>query len=342
MKVLFITRKYPPQIGGMESFSYGLINNIQCGKDTVILNKKQINLIWWLPYAFIISLVKTRKADVIHLGDGLLAPIGLILKKISRRPVAITVHGLDVTYNNWFYQKINAASLKYLDKVICVSESTRQDCLQRHITENKLIIIPDGINGNKFSISNFQFSNKDKKILLTVGRLVKRKGHEWFIREVMPQLEKNIQYWIVGKGPEKGNIEKVIQEKNLQNRVKLLGFVSEEKIKEIYHQANLFIMPNIEVKGDREGFGIVALEASASGLPVVASDLEGLKDAIIDGQNGFLVKAQDKETYTNKINSLLHTDLKDFKIQAKKYTLDHYNWPIISQKYLEIFKKTTN
>lgn len=334
MKVLFITRKYPPQTGGMESFSYGLINNIQCGKDTVILNKKQINLIWWLPYALIISLFKAKKADIIHLGDGLLAPLGLILKKITRRPVAVTVHGLDVSYNNWLYQKINVASLKYLDKIICVSESTRQDCLQRHVPENKLTIIPDGIDANKYTI-NYKL-HTTHYVLLTVGRLVKRKGVEWFIREVMPQLEKNIQYWVVGKGPEQEKIIKAIQEKNLQDMIKLLGFVSEEKIKEIYYQADLFIMPNIAVKGDREGFGIVALEASASGLLVIASDLEGIKDAVKDGQNGFLVKPQNASEFITKINQLLVSN-NDLRQKVRKYTVDNFSWPIICQKYVTLF-----
>jgi len=335
MRVLFITRKYPPQIGGMESFAFGLINNVKCQKETIILNKRQINLIWWLPYALILSLIKSRRVDHIHLCDGLLAPIGLILKKIYHKPISVTVHGLDVTYQNWLYQNINVRCLKYLDKIICVSSSTKQDCLDKNISEKKLFVIPDGVETNKFQISNFKFQN-NKKILLTVGRLVKRKGVEWFINNIMPKLGTEYEYWVVGRGPEKENIEKAILKNNLQNQVKLLGFVDDEKLQKIYNQADIFIMPNIKVEGDREGFGIVALEAGAYGLPVLAADLEGLKDVIKNGENGYLVPERNTQEYIKRINDVLrNSELRD---RAHQYVIENFNWANISQKYSDIFK----
>jgi len=334
MKVLFITRKYPPQVGGMEQFSYGLIKNIQCDKSTVILNKKQIHLIWWLPYALVMGIIKSFGADIIHLGDAFLSPLGLIIKIISRKRVMVTVHGLDLTYKNWFYQKINIGALKYLDKIICVSASTKQECLKRGIDENKLIVIPNGIDVNCFAETKHAASLQKHKTLLTVGRLVKRKGVEWFIKEVMPKLYKNIKYLVVGTGPELENIITVIAD----DRVELLGRVSDEKLKELYNTADLFVMPNIKVKGDREGFGIVAIEAASVGLPVVASNIEGIKDAIIDKKNGFLVESKNIEQYVRTINLLLNSNLDNVKQQIKKYTVDNYSWDVVCEHYLKAFK----
>jgi phosphatidylinositol alpha-1,6-mannosyltransferase len=335
MRILFITRKYPPQKGGMEAFSFGLINNIKCDKETIILNKSQKNLFWWLPYALVLSLIKTPKVDRVHLCDGLLAPIGLIIKKICHKPVSVTVHGLDVTYNNYIYQKINVGSLKYLDQIICVSESTKQDCLAKNISEKKLFIIPDGIEINNINIEKRKTKN-EKLILLTVGRLVKRKGVEWFIRNIVPKLN-NIEYWVVGKGPEKENIEKVVKENNLENKVKLLGFVDDEKLKELYCQADIFIMPNIRIGGDREGFGIVALEAGANGLPVMATDIEGMRDVIKNGENGFLIEAGNSQLWVEKIEEINHNELSPEKIIA--YIKNNFSWGIICNKYIKNWEK---
>lgn len=333
MRVLFITRKYPPQIGGMESFAFGLINNIACDKEVIALNKSQINLIWWLPYAMILSLIKAPQADYVHLCDGLLAPLGLMIKKVYHKPVSVTVHGLDVTYHNWLYQNINVRCLKYLDKIICVSNSTKQDCLDKNIPEKKLFVIPNGINIDKIN-NEKRITNNEKRILLTVGRLVKRKGIAWFIENIMPKLDQDFEYWVIGRGPEEEKIKKIIQINNLQDRVKLLGFVENEKLKDYYTQADAFLMPNIEVEGDREGFGIVALEAGVHGLPVLAADLEGIRDVIKNGVNGYLIAPENAPAWINKIQKKEYNNINKDKIH--QYINNNFNWKIISDKYLKI------
>jgi phosphatidylinositol alpha-1,6-mannosyltransferase len=98
-------------------------------------------------------------------------------------------------------------------------------------------------------------------------------------------------------------------------------------------------MPNIPVKGDMEGFGIVALEASSAGLPVVASNIEGIKDAIIDNKNGVLINPYDDKRYIEIILDFLINDQKriNFGKQAMEITNMKYNWEKISESYLEIF-----
>ncbi|MBU0671024.1 glycosyltransferase, partial [Patescibacteria group bacterium] len=114
-RVLFITRKYPPQVGGMEQFSHGLISSIDCDKQTIILNKSQKNLIWWYPLALIRAIFKLRKVDMVHVGDGVLARMARCLKFFTKKPVVITVHGLDVVWSKGWYQKLFVSKLKKLD-----------------------------------------------------------------------------------------------------------------------------------------------------------------------------------------------------------------------------------
>lgn len=349
MKVLFITRKHPPQVGGMEKYSYELIKNFPEDKEVIALNKPQIHLIWFLPYALIKGIFLSKKVDLVYLCDSLLAPIGLIIKKISRKPVISGAMGLDITYNNWIYQNFNVRCLKYIDKVVAISRATVNECIARGIHRNNCVFIPVGIekninikkNENK-DISKFIGSNtKDNKILLTVGRLVKRKGVNWFVKNVLGELRENVIYLIVGDGPEKDEIKKNAIKRNIEGRVLFLGQVSNDNLNLIYKSSDIFVMPNIKVKGDMEGFGIVAIEASMHGLPIIASDLEGIKDAIADNKNGILVNPGDVCGYVKNINSLLDND--EYKnqlgIRFKKYTEDNYGWDKIIKRYINIFEQ---
>lgn len=358
MKVLFITRKYPPQIGGMENYSYGLINNIKCEKKIIALSHSQKHLWWFLPYAQVKGVFLARKVDLVYLCDSLLAPIGFIIKKVTKRPVLCTAHGLDITYNNWLYQNFFVRFIKYLDKVICVSKSTFLECKLRKIPQEKLTVIPNGVEVNKFftqrdkrkeleEIVNQPIENK--KIIVSVGRLVKRKGIYWFIDQVFPKLPKKVIFLIIGKADwrdarnkEAYLVKKLIQRKGFEKRIFMLGEVPDQYLKIIYNAADLFVMPNIPVKGDKEGFGLVALEAASSGLPVVASAIEGICEAIYSGKNGFLVKCQDIDGFVSKIVSLLAMDkerMNDLKKQIRKFTIENFSWSKICQLYLNEFEK---
>jgi len=126
----------------------------------------------------------------------------------------------------------------------------------------------------------------------------------WFAEKVMPRLDGSYLYVVAGEGPERGTIQKIVDRCNLQGRVLLLGEVSDEDRKLIYNASDIFIMPNITVPGDVEGFGIVALEAGSCGLPVVASNIQGLRDAVINGKTGYLVGEGDVEGFVSRITDM--------------------------------------
>lgn len=350
MRVLFITRKYPPQIGGMEQFSYGLIKYWPEQKSTICLKYSQRHLIWWLPYALCLGIIKSFRADAIHLGDALLAPLGYLLKTITHKPVIITAHGLDITWPKPYYQKTVIPALKKLSKVICVSQSTAQECLKRGISKDKIAVIPNGLDVPAEADATQCHTPlakvikiPGKIILLTVGRLVKRKGVDWFVRKVMPLMPKNYEYWIIGAGPEKSNIQASIFKLRLEEQVKLLGRVSDTELQTAYQQADIFIMPNIIVSGDREGFGIVLLEAAAQGLPIVASGIEGIKEAITNGKNGWLVEAGNPEAFKQQIEFLLALpDLVTVQREIREFTIKNYSWENIIKLYQAEIKNPSN
>lgn len=179
------------------------------------------------------------------------------------------------------------------------------------------MVIPCGVNPEEFRVKNqnkvrkntrvllskqLSLNLEDKKILLTVGRLVKRKGHQWFIANVIPKLPKDTIYLIAGDGEEKENIAQTITKLGLEKRVFLLGRISDELKKDLYNSSDLFIIPNINIKGDMEGLGIVAIEAGSAGLEAIASNTEGIRDAIVNGKTGWLVETGNSKDFIDKIN----------------------------------------
>lgn len=334
MRILFITRKHPPSSGGMENLSYQLTSALSKTSETH-------KIAWggsqkWLPFFLLAAFIKAcahcrkRTTDIIHIGDPVLCIIGAALKKIFNIPVAVTCHGLDLTYPNPLYQRYLDLFLGKMDKYICISAYAQKLACER-VPIQKTTVIPVGID------SSFSFTDKkpgEKKLLLTVGRLVKRKGMLVFLKEVFPRLKSSYEYAIVGDGPEKNAISEHIRQHGLQNRIRLITNADNEMLKTLYGKADIFIMPNITVKNDVEGFGLVALEAAATGLPVIATKVDGITDAVIDGKNGYLVKEGDTAAMIQKIESIPLRRNKKFS----DFTKQKYSWNKIAKQYINAFK----
>lgn len=352
-----MTRKFPPSKGGMQRVAYELSQHL-----SKIANVKLVK--WggsnkWLPLVLPYLLLKSlwilisSEVQVIYLQDGLLAPLGLILK-LFRVPIAITFHGRDITYESKLYQFLIPRCAEKLDKIICISDATKQQCARRGVSGSKIVVIPDGICDEfrtdegkqelrKRLSKELGISLNNKKVLLSVGRLVERKGFHWFIQNVVPSLlakESNFVYLIAGDGAFRQRIETTIRQNGLQDHVLMVGMVDDKTLKTLYNVSDIFIMPNIPVKGDMEGFGVVALEAASRGLPVVASDLEGIKDAIKDTENGFLVEPYNPEGFVNAVRELLENDelRGKFGARAREFTLENYAWEKVAARYSEVFR----
>jgi glycosyltransferase involved in cell wall biosynthesis len=351
-KILFISRAFPPVTGGMEKQNYELSKHLSQLTDVKIIANKHGKkaLIWFLPLALFKSLwlLQAESFDVVMLGDGLLSPIGTLINLFFPKVKVISiVHGLDVTFNFPGYQHIIPYCLNTLDKIIAVSTATKDECIKRGISKDKIKVIPNGIDLNQYQTSEskenlrstiekeYHLDLKRKKVLITVGRLVKRKGHQWFIENVMPKLDNDIIYLVAGTGEEEKNIKCSIKNNALEDKVHMLGWITEGMKKKLLNLADLFIMPNISVAGDAEGFGIVALEASSVGLPVIAANIEGIKDSVKDWQNGYLVKEKNESNFVNKINILINSNkLNKLRKSSLKYVKD-YSWDKIAGSYLK-------
>lgn len=365
LKIIFISHTYPPTVGGVESHNFELSKWLgQLAEVTTIANPRGR---WFLPFFAPFALVKMLwllpEKDAVIFGSGILAINGWILKLFSKKPMLCVIHGLDINYNSaslgvW-YEKVlvfiyqtfwTKIFLPRFDKFIAVGNETILVAIKAGIKKEKIIFIPNGVDTEKnlteASRSDLEkilgISVDNKKILLTSGRLAKRKGVAWFIRNVMPKLSTEYIYVIAGDGKDKKNVVGAIAEQKLSERVLMLGYVTDEIRNQLWATCDLFIQPNIKIAGDMEGFGISVIEAGACRLPVLASNLEGLKDAIKDGKNGFLVEPENAGAYLLKITELFTngSPREIFGQQVRDFVVENYQWQNIAKQYLTEIEKT--
>lgn len=320
MHVLFLSRKRKSDVGGLARFYNELSSRFP----------------------------KKGKIDLIHLCDTTLLPLGILLKVILQKPLTVTAHGLDLTYPNWFYQKMLKLFLPSVDAIILVSHQVKLLLKPFNIPEEKIHIIPSGISVSHLksfyptkpwrSGANLPYF-PNKLILLTVGNLVSRKGHEWFISKVLKNLSQDFIYLIVGDGPRKNSIKSLINKLKLTERILLLGSLTDAQLGYLLKKADIYVSPNQHLPGNFEGFGIAAGEAATMGLPVVASKVEGIPEVIRHNQNGWLVKPE-PEAFISSLNKLKNPNLrKKLGQKASHFTKLNFTWSETAQAYLKVFQQ---
>lgn len=300
------------------------------------------------------AVARAFKADIILFSSMVTASLSWFVRGRVDVPMVTINHGQDVTLPVSIYQWFVPKIFRSLDGVISVSEATRQQCIQRGMQPDKGVALPNGFETSEMKNypdykesraaleDKFGMNLKGRFMLLTVGRQVKRKGHEWFIRNVIPKIENDFVYVTVGDGPETENIQRAVEQSPYRDRIHLLGRQPDEVLKQAYAAADLFIMPNVPVPGDMEGFGIVLLEANLAHTPAVAADLEGIKDVIEQGENGYRVPTQNAEAFSSKVDEVLHSELDELKEKCRRHVISHFSWEHVADRYVAFMQRTIN
>jgi glycosyltransferase involved in cell wall biosynthesis len=317
----------------------GMIDNVKEG----FLVKIQV--LTFLLFNILYSLRKLKKMDFIHVQWPIPNGMGaLFLKKIYGISYINTIHGEEVHLSKRYHILF---SLRWLvnnsSKTITNSTATRKFCLEAGLNEDKIEVIPFGVDIEFFRPLDVY---KDEKIfqILSVGYLIERKGFEYLIR-AMPHVLKEHEHArlkIIGSGPLESKLKELIYELNLGDEVEIVKNVSDEELLMIYNSSDLFVLPSIvDSQGNTEGLGVVLLEAMACGLPVVGSDVGGIPDILKDGETGILVKEKDVFKLVEVIILLLTEEkLRKFLIYNGLVKIrNHFNWPMIAGEYIEIYEK---
>ncbi len=363
MRILYVSHTHPApgtildNVGGMQRVSRQLIDELETSEQvevfTETVNVAGEGRVALQTTAFLLrSLISlpqkaaSLQADVILFSSMVTASLAWFIKNRVDIPMVTINHGRDVTLQVGIYQKFLPKVFDALDGVISVSQATRKECVKRGMDPAKGVALPNGFNlatmkdlPEKAAARNslqqqFGIPLENNKMLLTVGRKVERKGHEWFIRNVLPKVSGNTVYVTVGDGPQLENIEQAVAESEFEGRIFLLGRQPDAVLKQAYAASDLFIMPNVPVEGDMEGFGIVLLEANMACTPAVAADLEGIKDVITQGENGYRVPPLDIEGFAAKVNEVVSGDLERFGNRARTHVQNQFAWKHVAGRYV--------
>lgn len=240
------------------------------------------------------------------------AGINVLLNRvIDRIPLIETYHSTAISeyrvsprtlFAKWFYGTFyleEFLSGHFASKIICVSQYTKNQARAHYLVGNgKMTVIPNGIDTGRFA--DPAAHAKNGRTILLVGRIDPRKGYLEFVNTIAPDIVRRIpdvQIDIVGKmfdtwAEYNESLRLSIAEKGLSGRVRLLGGLPFEELRQRYNSSDLFLLPSRE-----EGFGIVLLEAQSCGLPVIAFNTSGIKEAVDNGKSGYLV-----ETYGEMVD----------------------------------------
>jgi glycosyltransferase involved in cell wall biosynthesis len=226
-----------------------------------------------------------------------------------------------------------------IDYIIAPSYFTKKQIIETFkIPSKKIEVIHEGVDTSKFNPNNkpiFRDKFKSQYVILFVGALVKTKNVDKLIR-VFNYVQKRIDasLVIVGEGPEKSNLMKIVKELNLTNKVFFEGFVKDEDLPYYYSSCDIFASCSII-----EGFGLIFLEAMASGKPVVAFNIASIPEVV--GNGGIIIKNFDLKEMANKIIELLSNKevYEEYSRKAREIAINH-DWNIIARKYLSFFEKS--
>jgi glycosyltransferase involved in cell wall biosynthesis len=204
----------------------------------------------------------------------------------------------------------------------------------------RLSVIPIGVDLEIFKPSLDRDSRKLFS-LLTIGYLIERKGIDLILKALFSLKEDKIdvQFNIVGEGPERLNLEKMVRELGLESQVVFHGYIPHQKIGSFYRKSDIFCSMSLS-----ESWGQVYLEAMASGLPLVVSKTNGSEGIVEDGVTGFLIAQGDVRGFATCVRKIIENeDLRSEMIKnAREKVEKEYDWALITQKYVSLYKKVLN
>ena len=281
-------------------------------------------------------------SDLIIGGSGLVGPVVVLLAKLSGAKSVLLLHGLDIIADSKAYQWFFVPFLRWADIAICNSKNTARLAAEHGVREERIEIVNPGVDlpaePPSRESARQALGIADKQVLLSVGRLMPRKGIAEFIDCCLVELcarDSSWQMLVAGGEPTQAlnrptesvlaRIEATIARHELQERVLLLGHADDEELATLYAAADVFVFPLVETKGDVEGFGMVAIEAAIHGTPTVAFDCGGVGDAVVDGTNGALVQAGDYAGFRDAVITVLAQDLRQSsQAFARQFSWENY------------------
>ncbi len=377
-KILCITNDFGPRAGGIETFIIGLIERLPQGSVIVytssqaespafdagwrenfgvevIRDKAKILLPTWRVSRNVRRVIAQR--DITSVFFGAAAPLGLLARGARRagaKNIVALTHGHEVWWSklwpfSWAIKRIG----KSVDSLTYLGDYTRRAISKALKSEShsKLVHLAPGIDTDHFSPAKKsprirrELGLEDKKVIVSVGRLVHRKGQDFLIDAlaIIEQNIPNVHLLLVGEGPYRSELEKRANSLGVRERITFIGRVQYAELPEYICAGDIFAMPSrsrlagLEV----EGLGIVYLEASACGLPVIGGVSGGAPDAVIEGETGFSVDGKSAPAIAQAAIQLLENPDFAAKLgaQGRDWIVSKWRWEIWSEAFNKLVLK---
>ena len=323
-RTLVITNDFPPRPGGIQTFGYEIVRRFDPESVTVLTSNWEgaaefdtaqdfkivrANTQTLVPSKSTLSMAReiVVAENITRVLFGAAAPLGLLAAPLRKLGVTNIVGMTQGHETGWAMTPGTRQALRKIgndtDYLTYISEYTHKKiakALSPDAAARMRRIVP-GVNATEFSPGNLSSGNQlrtelgwtDRPVIVCVSRLMARKGQDELIRALpkIHQTAPNASLIIVGDGPYRKDLERLVKKLGLENFVHLTGKVSQTELSKWYAAGDIFAMPCRTRMGgwDVEGLGIVFLEGSATGLPVIVGDSGGAVDAVIDSETGYLV-----------------------------------------------------
>jgi len=375
-RILCITNDFGPRAGGIETFVIGLIERLPFGSVIVYTSAQEssapYDLKWLQDFGVEVvrdkskillptpgvaycvnALVRERKISTVFFGAA--APLGLLSKGLRRagvKEIVALTHGHEVWWSKVFPFTLAMKIIsRQVNTLTYLGEFTR-NAISKSVTKvaaQSMVKIAPGIDTDHFSPQDArelrnELGLSEKKVIVSVGRLVHRKGQDVLI-EAMPAIIKDVpdaHLLMIGEGPYRGYLENRVKALGIQESVTFIGRIQYVDLPMYLCVGDLFVMPSrsrlagLEV----EGLGIVYLEASACGLPVIAGDSGGAPDAVLEGQTGLVVDGTQKSEVALAVVELLLDPERSqaMGIRGREWIIQEWRWEIWAARFAEILK----
>jgi len=302
----------------------------------------------------LIAVTKKNKIDVLHahwvIPNG---PIAAIVSRIFKIPLIITLHGSDVFFaqRNPLLKKIARFAFNQASAITACSEEMRHKAISLGANPSITHLIPWGADPAQFNITETKENLRAKWdlpqkdfIILSLGRLVEKKGIKYLI-EAIPLVissHRNTTFVIAGDGPEKAELLLLAKQLGVEKKVVFPGPIRWEEVPSIMHASDIFAVPSIHDRNNNvDGLPTTILEAMASSLPIVGSNIAGIPLVVENNANGLLVEEKNSVQLAEAIIKLLSNSalIKQFGEKSREKVVTSYNWGTIGKLFLSFYQQ---
>jgi phosphatidylinositol alpha-1,6-mannosyltransferase len=367
-RILIVTRNLPPLVGGMERLNWHMADELSRYAEVrvigpagsaaqrpaqVELTEVPLRPLWRFLQASAWQAVRTARAwrpHVVLAGSGLTAPAVLMAARAASARACVYLHGLDAAVRHPMYRALWHPAIRRMDTVIANSQPTAELAQALGVATQKMHIVHPGVQmpdalqpAPALQAFRQRHDLGDARILLSIGRLTTRKGLREFVQHALPTIVRaapDTVLAVIGDAPAdslhasvqtRESIQAAADAAGIGQHLRFLGVITDAELACAYESATLHVFPVRSLPGDPEGFGMVAIEAAAHGVPTVAFATGGVVDAVASGQSGCLVEPGNYPALVQPVLRVLSDPPDNWQDKAATFA-QRFAWPAFGDK----------